>query len=112
MAKNPVNKLSVTVRTKTGALNDWSEIYGGDGQQPLVHPTTPTRIWAEYQYGALNYSANDGASWVSATGSVRSTHARWVSGTDCLARDHNSPRSIITSKCGSCKSDTSSPQCG
>ncbi|MFN8547998.1 MAG: glycosyl hydrolase [Candidatus Eisenbacteria bacterium] len=59
-----------TVRTKTGALNDWSEIFGGDGQQPLVHPVTPARIWAEYQYGALNYSANDGGSWVDATSGI------------------------------------------
>ncbi|MBK8231676.1 MAG: glycosyl hydrolase [Candidatus Eisenbacteria bacterium] len=59
-----------TIRTLSGGLADWTEVYGGDGFQPLVHPTTPNRIWAQYQYGVLNYSANGGASWVSATNGI------------------------------------------
>ena len=56
-----------TNRTLTGGLDDWSEVFGGDGMQPLVHPDDPTDIWAMYQYGSLYFSANDGGSWQSAT---------------------------------------------
>jgi photosystem II stability/assembly factor-like uncharacterized protein len=59
-----------TVRTLSGLTNDWSMIFGGDGFQPLVHPTNSNRIWAQYQYGALNYSPNGGGSWVDATSGI------------------------------------------
>jgi photosystem II stability/assembly factor-like uncharacterized protein len=59
-----------TVRTQTGALNDWVMIRGGDGFQPRVHPTNPNLIWAESQYGALSYSSNGGGSWSDATGGI------------------------------------------
>lgn len=59
-----------TVRTLTGGLADWTMIYGGDGFQPLVHPQNGNRIWAQYQYGALNYSSNGGGSWSGATGGI------------------------------------------
>lgn len=56
-----------TNRTLTGAIDDWEEIYGGDGMQPLVHPDVSTTIWAMYQYGSLFVTTNDGTSWLSAT---------------------------------------------
>jgi len=56
-----------TCRTRTGALNDWEMIYGGDGFQPLVHPTSASRLWAQYQYGSLAYSSNGGGYWTDAT---------------------------------------------
>ena len=59
-----------TVRTLTGALDDWETIFGGDGFQPLVHPTSSSRIWAQYQYGMVNYSSNGGLSFTSATGGI------------------------------------------
>lgn len=65
-----------TIRTLSGAINDWVEIFGGDGFQPLVHPTNSNRVWAEYQYGALNYSANGGGSWVDATGGISGADRR------------------------------------
>lgn len=52
-----------TVRTLTGALDDWQTILGGDGFQPLVHPLSSSRIWAQYQYGAVYYSSNGGGSF-------------------------------------------------
>ncbi len=61
-----------TVRTLTGNLNDWVMIYGGDGFQPLVHPVNSNRIWAQYQYGSLNYSSNGGSSWTGATNGISS----------------------------------------
>ncbi|HOX25471.1 MAG TPA: glycosyl hydrolase [Candidatus Krumholzibacteria bacterium] len=52
-----------TVRTLTGALDDWTTILGGDGFQPLVHPLLSSRIWAQYQYGAVYYSSNGGSTF-------------------------------------------------
>ncbi|NIT59634.1 MAG: hypothetical protein GWN00_26465, partial [Aliifodinibius sp.] len=40
-----------TLRTLTGQLNDWTEIYGGDGFYVIVDPTNSNIIYAEYQYG-------------------------------------------------------------
>jgi len=59
-----------TVRTLSGALDDWETIFGGDGFQPLVHPEDSDRIWAQYQYGNVMYSANGGLSFQGATGGV------------------------------------------
>ncbi len=59
-----------TLRTLTGQADDWDHIYGGDGFQPLVHPESSNRVWAEYQYGNLAYSSNQGGSWTGATGGV------------------------------------------
>ncbi len=49
---------------------DFDFIYGGDGFEPLPHPTDPNRIWAQYQYGNVAYSDNQGASFSSATGGL------------------------------------------
>jgi photosystem II stability/assembly factor-like uncharacterized protein len=59
-----------TNRTLTGATDDWEWIYGGDGFQPLVHPSESNRIWAQYQYGSLAYSSDGGSSWSGATGGI------------------------------------------
>ncbi|MBD3219979.1 glycosyl hydrolase [bacterium] len=59
-----------TVRTLTGALDDWETIFGGDGFQPLIHPEDPDRIWAQYQYGQVFYSSNGGYSFTWATGGI------------------------------------------
>ena len=59
-----------TWRTVSGALDDWQYLYGGDGFQPLVHPLDSTRIWAQYQYGELAYSGNNGSSWSGATSGI------------------------------------------
>lgn len=52
-----------TVRTLTGQLDDWVEIFGGDGFQPLVHPQNSSRIWVQYQYGMVYYSSNNAGSF-------------------------------------------------
>jgi len=59
-----------TNRTLTGGLDNWSSIYGGDGFQPLVHPTNSSYVWAQYQYGSLAFSSNGGGSFGSATGGI------------------------------------------
>ena len=59
-----------TNRTLTGSTDDWTSVFGGDGFQPLVHPTNSNSIWAQYQYGTLVHSHNGGGSWSGATGGI------------------------------------------
>jgi hypothetical protein len=59
-----------TVRTVTGNLDDWDVLYGGDGFQPLVHPTSSNKVWALYQYLGLGYSSNGGSSFSGATNGI------------------------------------------
>lgn len=52
-----------TVRTWTGALNDWERILGGDGFYALVDYTNSNTIYAESQWGNLYRSNNGGNSF-------------------------------------------------
>jgi photosystem II stability/assembly factor-like uncharacterized protein len=52
-----------TVRTKTGDLDDWEYLLGGDGFYVIVDPENPNIIYAEYQYGMLHKSTNGGNNW-------------------------------------------------
>jgi len=65
-----------TLRTVTGATGDWTNIYGGDGFQPLVHPTDSSQIWAQFQYGNLAYSSNGGLGFGGATGGIPGSDRR------------------------------------
>ncbi len=56
-----------TCRTISGGLDNWQNIFGGDGFQPLVDPTDSSRIWAMYQYGSLSFSSTNGNTWLGAT---------------------------------------------
>ncbi len=49
-----------TIRTKTGALNDWEAILGGDGMYVLVDYTNSNIIYAESQWGNLTKSTDGG----------------------------------------------------
>jgi len=62
-----------TNRTITGGVDDWQEVFGGDGFQPVIHPDDSNRIWAQYQYGTMSYSGNGGSTWLSATLGIPST---------------------------------------
>lgn len=62
-----------TVRTLTGATDDWTWILGGDGFQPVIHPSNSNRIWAQYQYGNLYYSSDGGYNWSNAMGGISGT---------------------------------------
>ena len=59
-----------TVRTLTGQLDDWTTIFGGDGFQPLIHPSSSSRIWVQYQYGVIYYSSNNAGSFSYAGGGI------------------------------------------
>jgi photosystem II stability/assembly factor-like uncharacterized protein len=52
-----------TLRTLTGALNDWDHIHGGDGFYVTVDPRNSDVIYAEYQWGWLRKSTDGGSSW-------------------------------------------------
>ncbi len=60
-----------TNRTQTGSTNDWEEISGGDGFQPLVDHVDTNTIYALSQNGNMRKSVNNGMNWsgVSAGGS-------------------------------------------
>jgi len=49
-----------TLRTLTGALDDWERIYGGDGFYTIVDHTNPNVIYAESQNGNLGKSTDGG----------------------------------------------------
>lgn len=52
-----------TIRTNTGAIDDWDRILGGDGFYVIVDPTNPNIIYAESQFGNLAKSTNGGLSF-------------------------------------------------
>ncbi len=56
-----------TIRTLSGGLSDWAEIYGGDGFRVTVDPVNNQNIYAEYQYGGFSKSTNGGISFLPAT---------------------------------------------
>ncbi len=69
-----------TLRTPTGATDDWENILGGDGFYTLVDPTNSNTIFAEYQWGNLYKSTNFGYSWSWALNGVSSGDRRnWSS---------------------------------
>jgi len=65
-----------TVRTLTGALDDWENIYGGDGFYCLVDPRNSNVIFAEAQYGALGKSTNNGGFFNDATSGINGADRR------------------------------------
>jgi photosystem II stability/assembly factor-like uncharacterized protein len=67
-----------TMRTMTGGLNDWDQIYGGDGFYTLVDPTNSNYVYAEYQYGGLGRSTDGGTSWFDGTSGIdQSNRINW-----------------------------------
>ena len=65
-----------TLRTTTGGVSDWEEIFGGDGFYTIVDPTDPDIIYCEYQYGNLYKSVDFGYSWAWALSGVTSSDRR------------------------------------
>lgn len=56
-----------TIRTLTGADDDWERILGGDGFTALVDPTDNNYVYATSQYGNLRRSFDGGFTFVNAT---------------------------------------------
>lgn len=62
-----------TNRTKTGHLDDWERIFGGDGFYVLVDPTDNNYIYAESQRGGLGRSTNGGETFTNAVSGINSS---------------------------------------
>jgi len=52
-----------TMRTSTGAVDDWDHIFGGDGFYVNIDPRDSDVLYVEYQFGNLYKSYNGGGSW-------------------------------------------------
>lgn len=68
-----------TVRTWTGALDDWERILGGDGFYSLVDYTNSNTIYAESQWGNLYRSNNGGNSFTYIAGDMSGDRTNWSS---------------------------------
>jgi photosystem II stability/assembly factor-like uncharacterized protein len=51
------------LRTPNGALNNWTDIFGGDGCYCVFDYTNSQRLYAESQNGYMGYSVNGGSSF-------------------------------------------------
>ena len=67
-----------TLRTPTGAVDDWEMILGGDGFYCIVDPNNSDIIYAEYQYGNLYKSWDFGYSWDFIMDGVGSDRVNWM----------------------------------
>jgi hypothetical protein len=81
----------------TGAINNWSGIYGGDGFYCLVDYNNPLRVYASSQTGGLGRSTNGGTSFVGATSGLDLTYTNWMTP---YVMDKNNP---LTLYCGTYK---------
>jgi photosystem II stability/assembly factor-like uncharacterized protein len=68
-----------TIRTPTGALNDWQRILGGDGFYSIVDYTNSNIIYAESQWGNLYRSMNGGSNWAYIAGDFSGDRKNWSS---------------------------------
>lgn len=66
-----------TNRTLTGATDDWTRIYFGDGFRVLVDPTDNNYVYASFQYGNLARSVNGGDSFFSAVNGLDGSRRNW-----------------------------------
>ncbi|MBN1348564.1 T9SS type A sorting domain-containing protein [candidate division KSB1 bacterium] len=79
-----------TLRTLTGQVNDWDQIWGGDGFFVLVDPTNPNIIYAESQWGNLVKSANGGYYFASALNGInQSEPTNWSTPVVMDPNNHN-----------------------
>ncbi|MCF7793549.1 MAG: T9SS type A sorting domain-containing protein [Candidatus Cloacimonetes bacterium] len=68
-----------TIRTNTGALDDWEAILGGDGFYCRVDHTNSNIIYAEYQYGQLHKSTNGGYNFNFIANQMDNDRTNWSS---------------------------------
>ncbi|RLC51493.1 MAG: hypothetical protein DRI23_04875, partial [Candidatus Cloacimonadota bacterium] len=68
-----------TIRTLTGALDDWHVILGGDGFYTKVDHTNPDIIFAEYQWGNLHRSTNGGQWFEDVAYQMENDRTNWSS---------------------------------
>ena len=80
-----------TVRTSTGALDDWGSIYGGDGFIVRVDPSDDQYVYASSQRGGFGRSTNGGQSFSGARPSSSGDRYNWKTP---YILDPNNPRTM------------------
>lgn len=83
---------NATIRTRTGNLDDWTTLFGGDGFRVLVDPQDNQFIYGEWQRGNLLRSTNGGASFQNALNGIDNTDRNnWNTP---VAMDFNEPANL------------------
>lgn len=86
-----------TLRTSSGNLDDWTDLFGGDGFYCLVDYTNSQNVYASGQNGGLGRSTNGGASFSSAISGLDRTFTNWMTP---YVMDKNNPQTLY---CGTYK---------
>jgi len=68
-----------TIMTRSGGIDNWEEIYGGDGFHCKVDPTNSQIIYACYQNGGLGRSDDAGLSFSGITNGLDLSRSNWSS---------------------------------
>lgn len=68
-----------TIMTRSGGIDNWEEIYGGDGFHCKVDPTNSQTIYACSQNGGLGRSDNAGLSFSGITNGLDLSRSNWSS---------------------------------
>jgi photosystem II stability/assembly factor-like uncharacterized protein len=66
----------------------WSTIFGGDGMDNCLLPTSPTDVVGSSQYGNFYYSNDNGMSGFNVTTNINSEQSEWVTP---IVADYNNP---------------------
>ena len=66
-----------TNRTLTGSLDDYQQIFGGDGFVSLVNPVDNNFVYVEFQNGNFFRSLDGGLNFTSALNGFQSTRRNW-----------------------------------
>lgn len=83
-----------TVRTQTGATNDWTNVLGGDGMECDIDLFDSNRMYAESQNGGIARSFNGGNSFTGATNGIDGSERKnWVTP---LRVDPLTPNTVYT----------------
>ena len=69
----------------------WSTIFGGDGMDNCLFPTSTTDVLGSSQYGNMWVSSNNGASSFIASSNTSGEQAEWVTP---IAADYNNPGTV------------------
>jgi photosystem II stability/assembly factor-like uncharacterized protein len=82
-----------TLRTMSGAIDDWRRILGGDGFYVLVDPTDNRYVYAESQHGGHHRSTDGGATMFMMTTGASGERFNWSTP---MVLDPSNPRVIYT----------------